>query len=125
MKIVNCAHKGRGVVAASSYKKGDLVEEAPVVLVPMSQIKESDVLDNYVFFWKQDVYALAFGYGSLYNHDGSPNVKFDQVYDKKIITFQALRDIDIGEELTINYSSEDHCEVIFDDVGGFKFGDKV
>jgi uncharacterized protein len=41
----------------------------------------------------------------LYNHSANPNVEYDQVEPTKI-TYRALRKIEPGEELTIDYGDE-------------------
>ena len=47
--------------------------------------------------------ALALGYGSLYNHSYNPNARYDDV-GRQIKEYSALRDIQRGEEITINYN---------------------
>jgi SET domain-containing protein len=59
-------------------------------------------LGNYVFVWEDNKFAVALGYGSLYNHSYEPNAKYIRKKDK--ILFQAIKDIKSGEEITINYN---------------------
>ena len=49
--------------------------------------------------------ALALGYGSLYNHSYKPNARYDDV-GPQTKEFTALRDIQPGEEITVNYNAE-------------------
>ena len=60
-------------------------------------------LAQYVFNWSEGVVAIALGYGSLYNHSYRPNAKF---YSEGSLTqvFYAIRDIDAGEEITVDYN---------------------
>lgn len=60
-------------------------------------------LAQYVFNWSDGVVAIALGYGSLYNHSYRPNAKF---YREGSLTqvFYAIRDIDAGEEITVDYN---------------------
>ena len=49
--------------------------------------------------------ALALGYGSLYNHSYRPNARYDDVGQRTKL-FTALRAIEPGEEITINYNGD-------------------
>ncbi len=44
------------------------------------------------------------GYGSLYNHSYTPNAVYQVNDQEMIIQFNALRNIQVGEEITINYN---------------------
>ena len=95
---------GRGVFATRRFKKGQLVEVCPTV-----EVADADVvgrLDDYVYSSvKKGDSLIVLGYGMLYNHSDDPNVEYDQVEPSKI-TFRALRKIEPGEELTIDYGDE-------------------
>lgn len=57
--------------------------------------------------------AVVLGLGSLFNHSGlQQNVGWTRQIDAKTITYTALRDIDVGEELCISYGTR----LTFDDV---------
>ena len=43
------------------------------------------------------------GYGSLYNHSNTPNADWEADWDTKTITFYALNNIKVEEEITLNY----------------------
>jgi uncharacterized protein len=62
-------------------------------------------LSNYCFAWGRDQVALALGYGSIYNHSYSPNARYDDVGPQTKV-FTALRDIEPGEEITVNYNGK-------------------
>ena len=49
--------------------------------------------------------AVALGYGSLYNHSYQPNARYDDV-GRLTKVFSALRDIEPGEEITVNYNGK-------------------
>ena len=110
--------KGRGVFARRTIPAGTVFERVPVLVFPSEEVLESTenpVLANYVFDWGQGTVALALGFGSMYNHSYSPNARYD---DEGLQTkvFTALRDIESGEEITINYNGheEDQTPVYFD-----------
>jgi SET domain-containing protein len=100
--------KGRGVFAVRPIRAGDVIERVPVLVMPLRDLADDDRragLLDYCFVWGRDTVALALGYGSLYNHSYSPNARYD---DENLQTkvFTALRDIEPGEEITINYNGE-------------------
>ena len=100
--------KGRGVVAKCAIPANTVIERAPVLVIPDGEIDES-VLVNYVYHWGRDTVALALGYGSLYNHSYSPNAKYEDVGVQTKV-FTSIRDIEAGEEITINYHGEPDAE---------------
>jgi len=101
---------GRGVFAARSFEADELIEECPVLLVPSGAVAEAG-LDGYCFEWTEDHHALALGYGSLYNHSWRPNARYDHDHDAGVVTYTAVRRIEAGEEVTINYSGDPEGDV--------------
>ena len=100
--------KGRGLFAMRSIARGDLIEEAPVVIVPAAQVEHLDrtALENYYFMWgenEQDA-AVMLGRCSLCNHSYEPNAVFELRPERQTIRFLALRDIAPGEEICANYN---------------------
>jgi uncharacterized protein len=95
---------GRGVFATRRFRKGQIIERCPTV-----EVADADVvgrLDDYVYASvKQGDSLIVLGYGMLYNHSAEPNVDYDQV-DPSEITYRALRTIEPGEELTIDYGDD-------------------
>ena len=75
--------KGRAVFARRSFRKGEVVEVAPVLVVPARQteaILEFEIIyEHYYSGWGHDGNegAIALGYASLYNHAYHPNLRFD------------------------------------------------
>lgn len=111
--VKNTEKYGRGVFALRSFIKGELIEAAPVIAMPPSQrqyIEKTKLLD-YFFNWGEanDDPAICLGYGSLYNHSYSPNAKFINNLDNNTIDFYALQDIQVGDEITINYNGDPEC----------------
>lgn len=104
--------KGLGVFATRAFAENELVEEAYVVLGDLGC--SSDQFGNYVFNWSalrgkgsSDLYqaALALGNGTLYNSANPSNMRFEVSVEEQMLRFVAVRAIQAGEELTINYSS--------------------
>jgi SET domain-containing protein len=102
----------RCIRAEEFIKQGEIIEECPVVLVPHSQLDplSNTVLNYYEFVWDETNEAIAFGYGSLYNHSANPNVEFSFDYDRRVIIFSAKHDIQVDEEMFIDYLQGDSSE---------------
>ncbi|HMN27835.1 MAG TPA: SET domain-containing protein [Caldilineaceae bacterium] len=99
--------KGRGVFATRLIETGELIEQAPVIVVPTGQWEamHKTVLFNYYFAWGEHS-AIALGYGSLYNHAYQPNARFVKQLAEERIDFFALHPIQPGEEILINYNGD-------------------
>ncbi len=109
LAVVHFPGKGRGVVALRPFAAGELIERAPVVIVPAREVPtlSATALGRYYYEWgeQDEQAALALGFGSLYNHSFDPNASYEFREDDGVIEYLALRDIDAGEELTINYNN--------------------
>jgi SET domain-containing protein len=108
IKAKKIPNKGRGVFAVKKIKKGTEFERVPVIILPPQDVfgtTRTSKLADYVFEWNDDQMALALGYGSLYNHSFRPNSQY-LMEDDDTQVYVALRDIEAGEEITINYNSD-------------------
>jgi uncharacterized protein len=108
LAVKDAGCKGRGVFAAKNIKEGHIIEKCPILIIPS---KEEDIIDNtifknYWFNWEEEpgMSAIALGYGSLYNHSYNPNAIYKKNIEKKEIEFISLKNIEEGEEITINYN---------------------
>ena len=85
-----------------------------MIPVPAAEIPSGRLAD-YAFSWSRGTLAIVLGFGSLYNHSYQPNARSEDRgrMQKHII---AERDIDAGEEITMNYNGdpEDLSDVGFD-----------
>lgn len=106
LRVGTSPGRGRGVFATRPFSRGDVVEVAPVLVLPAKQQGQLDgtLLDSYVFAWGDSV-AVAFGYGSLYNHAWSPNLEYRKRIAEACIEFVAIADIAVGDELFTNYTA--------------------
>ena len=97
---------GRGVFAASDFKKDEVIEQCPVFVLPRKDypIVKKTALRDYYFMWGKATVAICFGYGSLYNHSYEANVTYKKLIKERLIEFVALRDIEKGEEILVNYN---------------------
>ncbi len=95
---------GRGVYAVDAIPAGAVVEIAPIILLEVAQQPFPQAIRRLVFNWSQAHFAMALGYGSIYNHADQPNLRYSRDLEQRIIRFTALRDIQPGEQLTISYN---------------------
>lgn len=98
--------KGRGVFATKDFKKGELIERCPVLIIPAkhSQHVLATKLDHYAFDWENDDLALVLGYGMIYNHSYAPNAKMIHNLGTRKSDILAFVPIKKGEEILINYN---------------------
>jgi hypothetical protein len=121
--IKNSPGKGRGVFAQRNFKKGEVIESCPVIVLPAKELDTLELtqLYNYYFAWGPDSKdaAIALGYGSLYNHSYTPNARYYKDFDNSLLKYVCIRDIEDNEEITINYNCnpEDKTPVWFDLTG--------
>jgi len=118
---------GRGVFATAALAAETVVEVAPVLLLHRADGDHAGSLARYVFEWDEELddtaYALALGWGSMFNHSPTPSCRYLRADDDDAVAgltgggawsagnhlapalvFVTLRAVRAGEELTIDYS---------------------
>lgn len=97
---------GLGVIACQDIEKGKVIEEVPLLYLPMDEFKYIKKTKLYYYYFEIDEknFAIALGYGSLYNHSYNPNAKYVFNYKKKLLLINAIKDIKKGEEIFFNYN---------------------
>lgn len=115
--------KGNGVFTSHPISEGTEVEVSPVIVMTGEERKLLDqtLLHDYIFEWKpngENYCCVAQGYISVYNHSDNANCEYFMDYEHRTIMIKAMRDIQPGEELTINYNGNwnDKRPVWFDAV---------
>jgi uncharacterized protein len=116
LRVVDLGRRGRGVVAERRIAAGELVERAPVVIIPHAERAAVDPTNvgNYIFLWEpgttgQDLYrqegraAIVLGFASLVNHSAEPNCAFTRHFEALALDLHAIRTIEAGEEITFDY----------------------
>ncbi len=99
-------HAGRGVFAQENINVNEIIETCPVKVLSHADyplVKQTQ-LRNYYFMWGPDTCAICFGYGSFYNHSYHPNATYHKKLEEHLIEFVAIRNIKMGEEITVNYN---------------------
>jgi SET domain-containing protein len=101
--------RGRGVFAARRFEPGETIEVCPVIALSEADARALDAtgLYDYYFGWGKDgkAAAIAFGYGSLYNHSPSPNAMHRKHEAGGFISITAVTRIEPGEEIFIRYDT--------------------
>ncbi len=87
------------------------MEACPVVLFAGRAVSLPTELRKIVFSWgalddTAPGHCLALGHGSMYNHDNPANIRYGADLVTRSLRFVAIRDIAMGEELTINDNAE-------------------
>lgn len=110
IEVRNSNIHGKGVFAKQFIKKGEILEECHYIKL---QEKDYDKVDNelkkYIFAWPihtNESMALVLGYGSIYNHSKDNNATWKTDLDKNCFIFYSTKDIDIDEEIFIDYMNE-------------------
>lgn len=98
--------KGQGIFADEDIEKGELIEIVPLLLMPMAEFEliKKTKLYYYFFEYADEHFAIALGYGSLYNHSYNPNARYLYSYKNKQLRIKAIKNIKKGEEIYFNYN---------------------
>lgn len=101
--IKNTKKYGRGLYATRDFKKGEIIERSPLVVLNEvdSKVIHVTILCLYAFEFNKKLAAIALGNGSLFNHSKRPNVIYDS--KGKEMIFRASKGIKKGEQLFIDY----------------------
>jgi uncharacterized protein len=108
--IENIKGKGRGVFTKERIKAEIVIEESPVIVMELKDREHLDktLLHDYIFEWgtNKDKCCMALGYIPIYNHSYKSNCEYYMDYEDETIQVKTIRDIEKGEELTINYNGD-------------------
>ncbi|MFZ1786397.1 MAG: SET domain-containing protein-lysine N-methyltransferase [Ferruginibacter sp.] len=102
--------KGRGVFTRERIPANTVIELSPVIVMPISNREQLDktLLHDYIFEWgkDKDQCCMALGLIPVYNHSYKSNCEYFMDYEDESIMVKAVRVIENGEELTINYNGD-------------------
>lgn len=94
---------GWGVFAKEFISKNELIEECPVLTLPINKGESSSLLIDYRFNWPQgtepEEQVIPFGYGGIYNHSENANAYWISNLENRTFQFIANRDIKPNEEI--------------------------
>ena len=116
LRVIPFGAEGRGVVAARPIRRGEIIERSPVIIVHEEDRAAVDAANvgSYIFMWEhgkigedltsqQGRAAIVLGFTSLINHSADPNCTILRYIEALAIELIALRDIEAGEELRLDY----------------------
>jgi len=102
--------RGRGVFALRDFEPGELIETAPVIVLPPEDRTRLQLttLARYQFKWPrvEGATAVPLGYAMLHNHSSEPNATREDDPDEDLMHFLAVRPIAKGDEITVNYGRD-------------------
>ncbi len=111
--IANTVARGRGVFTSEHIPAGTLVETSPVIVMPATEriFLDKTRLHDYIFEWGEGEpgeksCCMAMGYVPIYNHSYKSNCEYEMDTEAELIRIRAVRDIEKGEELFINYNGD-------------------
>ncbi len=98
--------KGQGIFSEVDFKKGDEIEKVPLLLMPIKEFEliKQTKLYYYFFEYTNSHFAIALGYGSLYNHSYTPNARYLYNFKNRQLIIKAIKNIKKGEEIFFNYN---------------------
>lgn len=106
--------RGRGLIAAQNIGTGDVIVSAPVLVLSGVEYYLMRILPciMHTFVWERpqaeggETAAIAFGLVSLCNHsEENANAKAVRVFEAERLDLVALKPIDAGTEILIQYRS--------------------
>jgi hypothetical protein len=107
LRIRECNY-GRGVFAGKNFKRGELLEVCPLLVLDkyaaeLAWIAHGNIFERYYFDYNDQYSAIALGYGSLYNHSKNPNATYSINTDSNELVIYALKNIKKDSQVFINY----------------------
>ena len=117
--IDNVTGMGRGVFTNETIPPDTIIESSPVIVMTKEERIHLDetLLHDYIFEWgkAKDQCCMALGLIPMYNHSYVSNCEYFMDFEEEMIFIKTVREINAGEELTINYNGDwdDKTEVWF------------
>lgn len=105
--VSNSIISGRGVFASSDIEKDEVLEECHFILLD-KPYKDLGVIKDYVFSYPLNgrKSAVVCGFGMIYNHSYDSNATWEICDDKRLFRFKSLKDINKGDEIFIDYKTD-------------------
>jgi hypothetical protein len=101
---------GRGIIAERDIKLGEVITNCELLVLGVtdtSSVNQTE-LQWYTFTYSVGRDCLVLGDGEIFNHSDEANTLYGLIdFDgRKLMRFQAARDIKKGEQLFIDYSAD-------------------
>ena len=106
-------NRGLGVFARDFILCGDVIEDCPLLTLPIMKGENSSLLINYRFNYpigkEVEEQVIALGYGSFYNHSNNPNaIWINHPVLKRVFRFIAIKNIEPNEEIFVFYGDDNY-----------------
>ena len=100
-----------GVFTDDEISAFDVIQDAPYATFDNEEIENSPTLERYSYASDggsnvKDA-VMGFGFAAMYNHSTEPNVAYVLDTANEVMRHYALRDIEAGEELVVDYGCGD------------------
>jgi SET domain-containing protein len=103
VEVRNSSSHGRGAFALKDFKKGDLIEYAPLIKAACDNIA-IELRDYYVNI-QGNTCGYVMGYFNYYNDSKNPNAYFSPSEEDSSVSIIATRDIMKGDEIFNSYGN--------------------
>lgn len=108
--IAPAGSRGRGVFTSAAIEAGTVVEISPVIVMSRAEreLLDQTLLHDYIFEWgeNREQCCMALGYVPLYNHSYQSNCEYEMEFEEQQVRITAVRKVEAGEELCINYNGD-------------------
>lgn len=102
---------GWGIFAKEDINNGEILEENPFLIIPMSQGEASSIFIDYRFNYPRNsskYQVIPFGFSCLYNHSDSPNAMWETDEENNIFVFFSIKEIKKDEEILVYYGGSNY-----------------
>lgn len=104
IRAAKLSGKGWGVIATRDIPVGTLVSSAPMTPPFPTGSLDGTPLQDQPYEYDETHECLVWGLNQLVNHDAKPNCRCNRDFENHHHQLFAARDIEAGEELTIDYA---------------------
>lgn len=111
IELRNSNIHNRGMFANEYIKKGEIIEEVPLISYISIKDINNTILKDYVISMPEKLNkgdtqncSVMLGYGSIYNHSDTNNAEWNFINDQKMIV-KAIKDIYPNQEIFVNYGN--------------------
>ena len=102
--------KGRAVFTTEFIEADTIIEISPVIVMQQKDrpLLDKTLLHDYIFEWgpQKTECCMALGLVPIYNHSFTSNCEYYMDFEERMMMIKTVRDIEVGEELTINYNGD-------------------
>jgi SET domain-containing protein len=105
---------GLGVFASELINEGEMIEECPILKLPVKKGQTNYTLIDYTFLWPKsndwENHVIGLGFASLYNHSNNPNANWISNVERNTFKFISTKEIKKDEEIFIYYGGENYWD---------------